>query len=550
MRRHQTTSSPAALSSVLSTGPRTPPRRGCGPCARRRRQRSLHLRLTCLHALVTWDSKPPSRLSLLWGPAAGGGAGPAPGGRASCGAPPTTAPTSTRARYALRLPVPRGGECTRRGGGGVWGRTAAIVPIANAFLQRWSQSFAVARRPSDLRWMVCTLVLQLCSLRGSGAGGFSAAAPAAARAEAAVVAACTAALLLFTRYCPQRYCRVRTALVCYIRLVRAALTVWVLAPRVRHPQSWLASCTAGALLPFATALCAHAPAPSPLHCTRARADHWQHAASGQRWPPRRACRVARGADAESVRLPAAMACPPGCPACGDATVDAGMHPQVPCRAGAPRRSRPVCEHSFGGGARPARQPRLFAAALCGARGSTVLACLRVVGCGLWFVVTHSPSPPGARSQGATSLPEPPSGPSTPLGACIALQWMQLLVLGFGLPTVLLQRSEARSRRLLLGSVLHCDDPGLRREARQEVAHGWALPERPPPHERAAAVTLASGSSWHRALSASCSSRRQTLSARAAAVTPYLAAAVLAWQGGSVAWALCVVAADGWVAAFL
>ena len=168
----------------------------------------------------------------------------------------------------------------------------------------------------------------------------------------------------------------------------------------------------------------------------------------------------------------------------------------------------------------------------------MLACLRVVGCGLWFVVTHSPCPPGARSQGATSLPEPPSGPSTPLSACIALQWMQLLVLGFGLPTVLLLHWETRSRRLLLKTLLHSNEPGLRREARQ-VARGWALLEASPPHERAAAVTLASSGP-----------RRRAISASVAAVTPYLAAAVLAWQGGSVAWALCVAAADGWVAAFL
>ena len=423
------------------------------------------------------------------------------------------------------------------GGGGVWGRTAAIVPIANAFLQRWSQSFAVARRPSDLRWMVCTLVLRLCALQSSGAGGLSAATPSAARAEVAVVAAVVVLLLLFTLYCPQRYYSMRMAVLCCIRLAQAALTVWVLALRVRHPQSWLASCTAGALLPFATALCAHALAHSPT-TLRARAERGQHAAGGQRWPPRRACHVSRAADAQGARLPATMAWPPGCPACDPADDDACVHTQVPCRAGAPRRSRPVCEHSFGGGARPARQPRLFAAALCGARGSTVLACLRVVGCGLWFVVTHSPSPPGARSQGATSLPEPPSGPSTPLGACIALQWMQLLVLGFGLPTVLLQRSEARSRCLLLKTVLHSNGAGLREEARQEVARGWALPEASPPYERAAAVTLASSGAQRRALSAA-----------AAAATPYLAAAVLAWQGGSVAWALCVAAADGWAALF-
>ena len=183
--------------------------------------------------------------------------------------------------------------------------------------------------------------------------------------------------------------------------------------------------------------------------------------------------------------------------------------------------------------------RAFLLPLFVVRGAApVLACLRVVGCGLWFVVTHSPSPPGARSQGATSLPEPPSGPSTPLGACIALQWMQLLVLGFGLPTVLLQRSEARSRCLLLKTVLHSNGAGLREEARQEVARGWALPEASPPYERAAAVTLASSGAQRRALSAA-----------AAAATPYLAAAVLAWQGGSVAWALCVAAADGWAALF-
>ena len=182
--------------------------------------------------------------------------------------------------------------------------------------------------------------------------------------------------------------------------------------------------------------------------------------------------------------------------------------------------------------------RAFLLPLFVVRGAApVLACLRVVGCGLWFVVTHSPSPPGACSQGATSLPQPPSGPSTPLSACIALQWMQLLVLGFGLPTLLLFRVEASSRRLLLKSLLHSNEPGLRDEARKEVARGWALPEPPPPRTSAAATAgLRPGGA-----------RLQALRIRTASALPYAAVVVLAWQGGSVAWALCVAAADAWVA---
>ena len=452
----------------------------------------------------------------------------------------------------VHFPAPGSGECWRRGLGSSTycachaGARGSHSSCPRHRAQAWQRSLGVARRKTDMGWALCTLVLSLGTLRGSAATGLATSAPHAALVEALAFVVLTAAVLLFAQCCPERYYRVRQGLLSCIRLVRTTYLVTRVGPRVSGATGARRGGCSPTLplrekgLDPGCPLSNSPPPPTRPSCAQPlalRAGRGKHAAGGLRRALCRARVAVLAADGQIVRLPAAVGCTPGHPARCAASDDACVHTQVPRRADAPGRSRPVCAHSFSGGARPARQPRLFAAALCGARGSTVLACLRVVGCGLWFVVTHSPSPPGACSQGATSLPQPPSGPSTPLSACIALQWMQLLVLGFGLPTLLLFRVEASSRRLLLKSLLHSNEPGLRDEARKEVARGWALPEPPPPRTSAAATAgLRPGGA-----------RLQALRIRTASALPYAAVVVLAWQGGSVAWALCVAAADAWVA---
>ena len=133
------------------------------------------------------------------------------------------------------------------------------------------------------------------------------------------------------------------------------------------------------------------------------------------------------------------------------------------------------------------------------------------------------------------MPPPPPPPSTPEAACLALYWLQLVVVALAFPLSVAYILERRSRCRLLCSRVRSDVQGMAAAARREAVRFLPRSALRRAHSEPAGGTP----SWRSKLRKASGQALQSVET----VLPYTAATLLSWQACSVVWLACVAAAE-------